>query len=321
VKVVLSAPAQDELADRPEQILSEASTGFEPNAKVLAAFNRLTEDRLPDGHLARKDWPKELDYVDAEGNISPCHAVPAWLMPEGFRDFGEQLGAELHAASEAALGVLRWRGRSLGSPRPFSTRGMRWSTDGEKWRLMPATTSVEIISGDRLEITEETAGELQELLDAGRGEPLGHVIFREAWSQRSSNRRGSLLLVIAALEIGVKEYIAACVPDAEWLAMNAPTPPIIEILTEYLPSLEPPGSTGPVGNFDAETVKAIRTAINVRNELAHRGAEVGAERLMRTLRAVRNVLWNLDGALGQPWAEAHKFPSLQENVSQGYRRV
>jgi hypothetical protein len=186
---------------------------------------------------------------------------------------------------------------------------------------MPSTFTVEVTSSDRIELMSEAATELQALVDGGQLEPLGHVLFREAWSQRGSNRRGSLLLGITALEIGIKEYIAACIPDAEWLAMNAPTPPVVKMLRDYLPGLRPLGEGSALQPFDDEILETLRVAVEIRNRLAHRGADVTANRLLPALRAVRNVLWTLDVALGYGWAQAHIFPSLQEDVSQGYRRI
>jgi hypothetical protein len=321
VTVTLSGPTEREMADRSEQILCDATTEFDPNNTITGAFSKLAEDRLPDGHPPAEEWPKQLDYVDSEGSISPNYVVPMWLMPSAFQDFASQLRSELHAAAEAALGVLRWRSRSLGPPQPFSSRGLSWSFDGKGWHRMPSTGTVDVISSDLLELTREAATELQTLLDGNRLEPLGHVLFREAWSQRRSNRRSSLLLGITALEIGIKEYIAACVPDAEWLAMNSPTPPVVNMLTEYLPTLTAPGDGAALQPFEDETVEALKVGVGVRNRLAHRGADVTAKRLLPTLRAVRNVLWALDVALGYGWAEGHMFPSLEKDVSQGYRRI
>jgi hypothetical protein len=107
VTVTLAGPTEGEMADRPEQVLCDATTEFDPNNNITEAFARLAENRLPDGHPPAEEWPKQLDYVDSEGNISPNYVVPMWLMPPAFQGFAGQLRSELHAAAEAVLGVLR----------------------------------------------------------------------------------------------------------------------------------------------------------------------------------------------------------------------
>jgi hypothetical protein len=320
VTVTLATPGEEDAAPG-EQVICEARTDFEPNPRILAAFDRLAEDRLPDGHPPVEEFPSIVRHVELDGRISHGHTVSMGLMPEQFQTFAAQLHSELHEAAEAVLGVVRWRSRSLGPPQPFSGRGLQWSADDKSWDWMPSSAEARISVADRVELAPGAVAELKVLLDAGRREPLGHVLFREAWSQRYSNRRSSLLLGVTALEIGIKEYIAACVPDAEWLALESPSPPVVRMLTEYLPKLKAPEEGPGLGELDKDTLDALKAAVQVRNRLAHRGVEVESDRLLRTLRAIRNVLWSLDVALGQLWAESYLLSSLDDDPSQGYRRI
>lgn len=266
------------------------------------------------------EWPIATDtYLEADGSVRERHVLPLAVMPEFFRGFAEQLSAELHTAADTAVGVLRWRSRTLGPRRPYASRGIHWSLDGIKWRPMPSSTYVEVQDTAHLEISEAAARELQELLDANESEPLAHELFREAWDQRTSNPRSSLLIGMTALEVGIKQYIAHCVPDATWLADNAPTPDVVRMLREYLPTLQPPGEEPPLPACEAEVLEVLKTAVSIRNTLAHRGADVSRERLLPALRAIRNVLWKLDEARGHAWAAQHLFPSLEENLPVGYR--
>ena len=318
VKVTISSLEQ-ETGDVRLDCLVE--TSFDPGEKVSGAFEDLLASRLPSGHPPMADWPRTFEQIDEEGSIQPNFVVPLWLMPEAFRLFASKLSDELHDAAEAILGVLRWRSRSLGSPRPFGGHRVEWSTDEERWRGMPSSRSGEVGSADYIELSESGASEIASLVECGRLEPLGHVLFREAWSQRQSNPRGSLLLGMTALEIGVKEYVAASVPEAKWLAMNAPTPPLVTMLEEYLPQLASPGGGPPLTPLDGEIVETLKVGTKLRNESAHRGTSISNDRLLKTLRAVRNVLWRLDEASGRDWAPDHLFPSVEEDVSQGYRRI
>lgn len=189
-------------------------TEFDPSDRVREVFEHLVAARLPPGHLPREQWPHDMEYIDPEGNIGGGFMVPLSVMPGGFQDFARQLTAELRQTADAAFGVLRWRSRTVGSSQPFASRGCEWAIDGVEWRLMPSAATVEVGDVARLEITPAAADELQGLLDAGELEPLAHVLFREAWGQRRANPRSSLLIGMTALEVGIKQYIAACVPDA-----------------------------------------------------------------------------------------------------------
>ena len=296
-----------------------AETEFEPGQRTREAFESLAARRLPSGHLPKEQWVKDIDYID-EGGVFSNHVVPLYLMPQGFQSFASQVEDELGQAIRDAVGLLRWRSRTLGARAPFSSSGTEWSLDGEEWHPLPRTTSLELSASARLELTEEAAADLQGLLAAGESEPLAHELFREAWSQRTANPRSSMLVAMTALEVGIKQYISACVPPATWLAENAPAPPVVALLRDYVPTLEPPGgaATGPLPD---EVLNAIKVAVTIRNGLAHRGAEVDRERLLTTLRAVRNILWTFDAARGHAWARAHQLPSLNEDPPQGDRRI
>jgi hypothetical protein len=293
---------------------------FETSTKISSAFTALDEERLPEKHLPRTEWPRELDFVDGNGAIAPGYMVPLWLMPEGMRAFVNGLRREMNEAAEEVLGVLRWRSATLGPARPFSSRGMQYSLDGATWKPIPADTSVRIGESSIVEIGEGAAERLQALLDAGAHEPAGHDLLREAWSQQWSNPRSSMLLGMAALEIGVKSFIAECLPEAEWLALHAPSPPVHALLVEYLPTLKTPaGRSFEVP--DEKTAKAIKVAVGQRNELAHRGAGVPFGRLENTLITVRKLLFEFDVALGQEWAAGYVLDLAENRTPDGFRRI
>jgi hypothetical protein len=291
-------------------------TEFTPGPSVSAAFAALSAGKMPTGSSRPVLPHPDAEHIDDQGNIRGGLIPSLSLMPESFQEFARQLNGELLAAATAAIGVLRWRSRTLGSPRPFSSRGVSWSEDGERWHRVPAAGSVEFGGGARLELTTETAAELQALIDSDGAEPLGHVLFREAWSQRQINPRGSLLMAMTALEVGIKQYITHCVPQAEWLMDNVPSPPVVRMLSDYLPQLVPP--LGPPGlkSFadDDPVLKALRKALQMRNNATHTGTDVSRDDLRRTLRAVRIILWQLDEARGHIWASQHLPPSLNDDL-------
>jgi hypothetical protein len=300
-----------------EDIKCTIGAELDPPDSVRDAFDALTEGRLPTPPAADEFRP---DYVAADGTLREHHIAPLHLMPESFRQFAGALSAEMSDAASAALGALRWRSRALGSQRVLSAQPVEWSLDREEWNMLPTSTGVTTIDIPRIEVGADTSQELQVLLDAGISEPLAHALLREGWSQRRENPSSALLIGMAALEIGVKEYVAACAPDAAWLAENAPTPPVVNMLTDYLPTLQPLAGGHAFPSLDDELIKVLRVGVNLRNALAHRGEQISSDRLDKTLRAVRNVLWTLDAARGYPWA-AEYVTALDNDPAAGFRRI
>jgi hypothetical protein len=306
-----------------DHLRCDIETTFPPTEAVTAAFTDLARGRLPMGHRPRNEWTRDhSNEVDSGGNVLGNWVLPRYLMPESLRVFADKLDEEMHGVATDAVDVLRWRSRTLGARHPLSSTFIEWTLDGETWHPMPASTSVTFGDVSRLDVTASTAAQLQELLDTSQLEPLAHALFREAWSQRQANPSSSFLIGMAALEIGVKHHIAACVPAATWLAEHVPSPPIVAILVDYLPTLDPPDGGSPMAQLDrdGDLIKTLKVAVTKRNELAHRGVEMSHNRLRKTLRAIRNVLWMLDVARGHVWAADYLSP-LDGDPPVGYRRV
>jgi hypothetical protein len=71
---------------------------------------------------------------------------------------------------------------------------------------------------------------------------------------------------------------------------------------------------------DGDTIAVIKVAVTLRNALAHIGNEVPRDRLLKTLRAIRNMLWTLDVARGHAWSAKYLSP-LDRDLSVGYQHI
>jgi len=138
----------------------------------------------------------------------------------------------------------------------------------------------------------------------GQDEPIYHVLFREAWEQRSSSPGSALVIGMSALEVGVKSLIATLVPDARWLAMHLPAPPLIQILVDYVPTLPAQHAfSGKVKPPPPAVLDAIRKGVTLRNDLAHRGERPpDFDTLESILLAIKDCLWLFDYYGGYAWA-------------------
>ena len=207
---------------------------------------------------------------------------------------------------KATIDLFRWRHGLVGGP--VGGREAFYSEDGQRWLKASLVRGIEIKSNVfKSSLKDVPPEEIVRLVEEGKGEPVAHQLFREAWGLRDSNPASALVIGMAAAELGVKDLIAALVPNAQWLAKEIPSPPLTKILGEYIPNL-------PVrAHFKDKVLKPpnkLITLINrgtkFRNDLVHRGGAPPHRReLQEILRAVNDVLWICEVYTGEQWAGFH----------------
>jgi hypothetical protein len=230
-------------------------------------------------------------------------------IPPGLRKYADDLAKHLRDYAERTLRVFVWRIGSRDHHNPIGLyRSFGWSDDGVKWQAMPTLLRLDAEVHSILRNFPEAAGEeIAELVRKGRNEPIGHELFREAWSQRNENPRSALILSLAALEAGFKELVATLLPEAEWLVVNAPSPPIVSMLVDYLPQLPTRRRFG--GHVlppPPRVIETIRKGVGLRNSIVH-GVHrpLPKDSLRAVLDAIRDVLYLLDVYSGEAWAQDH----------------
>ncbi len=205
-----------------------------------------------------------------------------------------------------ASGVLRWRRGLTGPPNPIATikRPLEWSDDGQNWQMVPGAFRLKAeMDIPHQRMSEGIRSSIIDLVHADAREPLGHELFQEAWKQRMELPRSSLMIGLAAAEVGFKMFVADLVPHAEWLAMHAPSPPLERMLAEYLPLLPVRQHIKDCPIFvPKEIFDTLKKGVNLRNKTAHAGEKVKADTLTEILLAVRDLLYLLDLYAGQAWA-------------------
>jgi hypothetical protein len=254
-------------------------------------------------------------------------------MPPAFQDFAARVQEQLPRAGNRAVELLRWRSGELGPQRPFASgRQVSWRLGHGEWQSFPGSTALTIDHTALLEISPQAHADLQHLLSAGQTEPFAYELVREAWAVRTTSPRTALLIAITALEVAVKQYIAARVEAATWLVNNLPSPDVISLLRDYLPTLEPPPAAPPSASkldpLPGDLVELLKKRRNQRNDLIHRPEahvapkpRITPERATSAVLAVRQVFLRLDIANGQTWC-CDFLEELPNRVPpSGYRRV
>lgn len=316
------------------ELQCEVMADVEPPRRVREAFDHLAAQRMPPGSLPPERWRKPLAQLDPSGQIlipiGP--GVPMSYMPESFQQFANKLHRNLSDAANRAVGLLRWRSAEIGPQRPFTSSALSWSLDGEEWHGMPASTGLTISADTVLEVPEGTHEDIQLLWEQGQGEPFPYELLREAWGQRDDRPRSALLMAVTALEIAVKQYIANRVEPAAFLVNEMPSPNVIKLLREYLPTLEPPEGAPPTASklepLPDELLELLRNRRDQRNDLIHKPrshlrpkAVATPARALSAILAVRQVLLRFDIADGRVWAKNHLSEALDEEPSAGWRPV
>ena len=301
VEVSTPSPADQDRGHKRENAHCTAQLKMPVNERNEAVFAAIEANAVvPEGS---EEVGAEYDGPDGKRIQIPALA----RFPEHFRGFVSSAHDELKDYTRRTVLVMRWRMDSAGPHDPFSTRGMEWSRDGRFWHFAPSNTSVRGEVRGGLRVSDPILEQVHQLVVDGRSEPLDHQMLREAWNQRYENPRSALVIGMAALELGVKRCIGTLVPDAEWLASYAPTPPLVQILTDYLPKLPAKGRFGGAVKAPPEDIlKVLKKAVVARNQLVHAGStKPTGDDVDPVLQAVRDVLWLLDFYNGSAWALEH----------------
>ncbi len=281
--------------------LLRAEVEFEPSGAIVDAFASLEDGRLPRDTPRRDDWP---DYISDDGVIEDGRLIPELILSNKLQAFFNSVHNELTRVTHDVFGVLRWR-MAIEGPREPSLGGEAtwWAEKKQQWLPFPSSTSVKLSVRAISPLRPDIQADAQRMLDCQHQEPLAHLLLREARGQQAANPRSAVLIGLSALETGVKQFVSGRVPDASWLVEESQAPPIVRMLTEYLPKLldsdgasfRPP---------EGQVLNTLKKGVRLRNRVAHLGySDFREDTVEDVLDAVESMLWRLDAAAGFSWAD------------------
>lgn len=301
IKVVLRAPSEEEqvVGHRHEHAFCTSTGQVQANPRNSEEFLRIASNSVLGSDASTS---VALEYTGPDGARIRLPGLAAF--PEHFRAFVDGARRELADHARRTVSVLRWRTDERGPHDPISSRGMSWSLDRSFWHPAPADYGGRVRVLGSLRPRPPVLEDVRRMVGAGESEPLHHDLFREAWEQADSNPRSALVIGMAAAEIAVKRCISTLVPEAGWLATNLPTPPLVRMLVEYLPSLPARCLIGSeVKAPPPMVVDTIKKGVTIRNHLSHAGSvNLTLDDVQEILRAVHDVLLLLDYYSGYEWA-------------------
>ena len=315
VKVMLRAPSDEERAKghSSSNAFCTASSAVEPNEKVHDVFMKIAANQMitVDNDISQV----ALEYSTPDG--SRVHLPALSDFPQNFLSFVQNVRGELADWAVRTVSVLRWRADVPGPHNPISSRGFYWSVDEAFWHPAPGDLGLRVDTFRVLRLPEELRAVVDNIVRCGGSAPLHDDLFREAWEQRYENPRSALLIGIAAAELSVKHCISTLVPDAKWLVTNLPTPPLVKMLSEYLPKLPARCKLdGQVKPPPAQVIDLLSKGVTIRNQLSHAGASnPSTDDVEEILLAVRDVLWLIDFYVGSEWALGFVSPETRDRLS------
>jgi hypothetical protein len=313
IRVVLRNPKEHEKAMFKSKIMCDAFCDKNPAPNVRRMFENLANGRLPKGSI-RKQIPPEA--ADEDRILRPA-MLPIPAMPNDLRNFLESIFDDLVDYAERTVSTVRWRLDRPQAAVPLQSIlcGELFSFDGTVWHEAPqgARLTLDIIGYHK--ISNYEIEEVGKLVQEGGSEPLAHVLFREAWSQRTENRRSALLIGYAAAEVGIKRHVLDMIPQSQGLVEDLPSPPIGKLLkfVSKLPSRSLVAGNKP--NIPESITKKMNAAMQLRNEIAHRGdAALNHKALEEFLLATKDLLWLLDYHAGKSWALTFIRPETRQEL-------
>lgn len=236
--------------------------------------------------------------------------------PIEYREFVHRTARRMSGLATRALEVALWRTGARGGPPgidiyPLQLFWKQQPAEGEaavldsEWRQVPSgIVTVGLPDASFFDLDASIAPHISLLLDEATPQPLGHDLLREAWRIHESNPRAAVVVAIAAIETGLKQFIANQLPQTEWHLRNLASPPLHRLLRDLLPTV-PSKAKGhrTMPALDSSIVRVVKDAVEKRNPLVHIGeAEVEEEWLTALFRAARRLLYELDYHSGYEWA-------------------
>lgn len=294
--------------------LVEATATWGANDRVQAAFESMADGRIPEGSTGSQgEW--EIKYLDDDGRVPPSTVYPFGLLPESVQDFSRGVRREMSEAVTRCVELLRWRHGLRMSHDPVRARfpTPKWSLDGEEWRTLPVQTYMSIEGRSLLGMDDDTRQAVMDLIEAERSEPLAHQLLWEAQDVQGTHPRSALVIGMAALENGVKDFLVRVDPSEglRRVLERLPAPSVATFFTAILPGLPTPrGSEKDPATFprlpDGLT-ETIKKANDARNQVVHvwTSETVDAELVERSLKAVRDLLYLMDYYGEEDWALRH----------------
>ena len=238
-------------------------------------------------------------------------STPGGALDSTVQGFFDQVLSELYDYMQKTMAILRWRCSLFNGGMNVFRQGIggAYSFDGKEWReVLAQPTSLRIVFGHPYS-KDTTSERLREqiigLVKQGASESLERQLFREAWLLRGSYPKASLVIGVAAAEIGFRTAVG----------QSGGSRGIQSLLKTHWPH------PSPIPIVQGVQIKASQAILNVltkgihkRNAIVHNGADAPDQNELREiLWNIGQLLWIWDFYSGHLWALEHISASSVSN--------
>ena len=249
---------------------------------------------------------------DIDGSITPERS----FFPKEFQDFCNKEESLLEQTIirffDNALWVYKSSSLFLHDP------GYHWiqfSFDKKDWYLVPILpmggmfcSAYDMVEYHKKEEAlkaknKQLACCLTEMMSSGHTAPIYPRIYFEAVKNMGENHQTAIVLAIESVEVAVKTCITHYDDRAKWLMENVPSPPLVKMLKEYIPTLIPKDAPKIPKNLINHS---LHDAIAARNKIVHSGLyKTDYDQTKSMVYDMGRILAYLDYYIGCDWA--HHF--------------
>lgn len=258
--------------------------------------------------------------IDENGYCQKGFTLKRFMCPDDIQELINSAETELYNKMNDLLGLIVWS-QGIHVNASFDKGTLFWGeNDKDKFFLVPMNLNQQEFSvflSEDITWEEQDRKVLSESWEKNLRIPLSHILAREATVLIEYHPRSAILMLVSALETGIKTHISKLSPDTEWLLENLPSPPIDKIFKNYIPLLY--AKCGRAIEFQQELkslTKQIKEIIEVRNKIAHTGKlpeNIG--NIYQMLQSVFDILYLLDLLDGNQWAKELVSSELMQRLS------
>jgi len=268
--------------------------------------------------------PPPITRTDKEGNFQGINSSEDGIsnFPESFKKFTHEIGQRLNQSINNTIKRFCWRHAIFGGPHivEFNPIGLRWGNDEDEndrqFGYLANQWPSEIVAlGDIYDPLFNLRPKKPKTLPP-KNAPLHFEILNEALSIFDTRPRSALIMLVAALETAIKQYVSKAAPEAAWPIEKVPSPPIEKLYFEYLPLLPILCKNEKKCPTPPKKIKAIiKDAVEERNNIVHgRPMKQSHEFLINIREATISVLYFIDVLCGESWASTYLPKEFEAEV-------
>jgi len=206
-------------------------------------------------------------------------------LPKNMQNELSRMTSDISTATRKALSLIKYCLYQIElSENLFSIKGMYWSVDKVRWKLMPMMLYAIMLPLDYIKLNEDSVKIIQGYLEDGLEPFLALRHLQRA--KKEDNPRYKWIDATIAAELAIKEFLIRKKPDIETILLEVPAPPLDKLYGPILESYT--GQRSP-------KLKELSKGAQVRNRLVHRPKEmrIGQREAIKYVQDVEIAIYHL----------------------------